>query len=184
MTELASDGQLRAAFIRWALVLAPGALLLGLLSGKMAGSGPGNPWFDALVKPAIYPPPAAFGIVWSILYLMMGIALAMVVAARGARWRRSAIVVFVVQFLLNLSWTPLFFAAHQITIALIVLAVLDAAVLVTIVLFARVRPAAAWLLAPYLGWVLFATALNYEFLRANSDADGKTDSGAVTRIEI
>lgn len=184
MTELASSGQLRAAFIRWALVLVPGILLLGFLSGRVAGAGPGNPWFDGLTKPAIYPPPAAFGIVWSILYVMMGLALALVVAARGARWRGVAIAAFVLQLLLNLSWTPAFFAAHQITVALIVVAVLDVAVLVTIALFARVRPAAAWLLAPYLAWVLFATALNYEFLRANPDADGKADSGAVTRIEI
>ncbi len=184
MTELASSGQLRAAFLRWALVLVPGILLLGFLSGRIAGAGPGNPWFDSLTKPAIYPPPEAFGIVWSILYVMMGVAAAMVAAARGARWRGAAIAAFVVQLLLNLSWTPVFFGGHQITIGLAVIAVLDVALLVTIVLFARVRPAAAWLLAPYLAWVLFATALNYEFLRANPDADGKANSGAVTRIEI
>ena len=91
MTELASTGQLRAAFIRWTLVLVPGILLLGFLSGRIAGAGQGNPWFDGLTKPSIYPPPAAFGIVWSILYVLMGLALAMVVAARGARWRRPAI---------------------------------------------------------------------------------------------
>ena len=184
MTELASSGQLRAAFIRWALVLVPGIVLLGFVSGRVANSGPGNAWFDALTKPAIYPPPAAFGIVWSVLYVMMGVALAMVVAARGAQWRGAAIAAFVVQLVLNLAWTPVFFAGHQITGGLVVIAVLDVAVLVTIVLFARIRPAAAWLLAPYLAWVLFATALNYEFLRANPDADGKANSGAVTRIEI
>ncbi|HVR91303.1 MAG TPA: TspO/MBR family protein [Novosphingobium sp.] len=184
MTELASDGQLRAAFIRWALVLVPGVLLLGLLSWQMGGSGPGNAWFAALAKPAIYPPPATFKIVWPILYVLMGIALAMIAAARSARWRGPAMAAFTVQLLLNLAWSPLFFAAHQITAALIVVAVVDVAVLVTIVLFARVRPAAAWLLAPYLAWILFATALNYEFLRANPDADGKANSGAVTRIEI
>ena len=184
MTELASPGQLRAAFIRWALVLVPGIVLLGFVSGRIANAGPGNAWFDALTKPAIYPPPAAFGIVWSILYVMMGVALAMVVAARGARWRGVAIAAFAVQFLLNLAWTPVFFAGHQITAGLAVIGVLDVAVLVTIVLFARIRPAAAWMLAPYLAWVLFATALNYEFLRANPDADGKANPGAVTRIEI
>ena len=184
MTELASTGQLRAAFIRWALVLVPGVLALGFLSGQVSGSGPGNPWFDGLIKPLIYPPPAAFGIVWSILYVMMGIAAALVAAARGARWRRAALIAFAVQFVINLAWTPTFFAAHQITYALAVIVALDVAVIVTIALFARVRSLAAWLLAPYLVWILFATALNWQFLVANPDADGQQTSGAVTRIEI
>ena len=184
MTELASPGQLRAALLRWSLVLVPGTLLLGFLSGRLAQSGPGNPWFDSLVKPAIYPPPAAFGIVWSVLYVMMGLALAMVVTARGAPGRGAAITAWVVQLLLNLAWTPVFFAAHQITAALGVIAALDVALLITLVLFWRVRRLAGVLMLPYLAWVLFATALTWQFLEANPDADGKDVSGAVSRIEI
>lgn len=184
MSELASPGQLRAAFLRWTLVLVPGIVLLGFLSGRVAGSGPGNPWFDSLVKPAIYPPPAAFGIVWTMLYVLMALALAMVVSARGAPGRGIAIAVFVLQLLLNLAWTPLFFGAHEITAALVLLAMLDVAVLVTVLLFRKVRPLAALLLLPYLAWVLFATQLNYEFLAANPGADGKAGSGASQRIEI
>ncbi len=184
MSEIALPGQLRAAFLRWALVLVPGLLMLGFFSGMVAGSGPGNPWFDDLVKPAIYPPPAAFGIVWSILYVMMGLALAMIAAARRAPGRGLAIAVFAVQFAVNLAWTPLFFGAHQITGALVLIAVLDVLVIVTIVLFRKIRPLAAWLLLPYLAWILFATALNYQFLRANPDADGRINSGATTRIVI
>jgi tryptophan-rich sensory protein len=52
------------------------------------------------------------------------------------------------------------------------------------VLFRKVRPLAATLLLPYLAWILFATVLNYEFLAANPDADGRPDSGAVSRIAI
>ena len=63
MAELASHGQLRLSLLRWALVLIPGVLLPGILSGTAAGSGPGNPWFDGLIKPSIYPPPQIFGIV-------------------------------------------------------------------------------------------------------------------------
>ena len=76
MNYLASSGQLRASLLRWSLFTVPLVVALGFLSGQAAGSGPGNPWFLDLVKPAIYPPPAAFGIVWSILYVMMGFALA------------------------------------------------------------------------------------------------------------
>ena len=175
MSEIAAPGQLRAAFLRWALFIVPGILFLGFFSGQMAGSGPGNPWFIALTKPAIYPPPAAFGIVWSILYVMMGIALTLVITARGAPGRSEAIAAFVVQLLLNLAWTPLFFAAHKITAALILLVVLDISVVITIVLFRRVRPMAALLLLPYLAWALFATALNWQFLSANPDAETGMD---------
>ncbi len=184
MTELALPGQLRAALLRWALVLVPGLLMLGFVSGMVAGSGPGNPWFDDLVKPAIYPPPAAFGIVWSILYVMMGLAAAMIASARGAPGRGLAIAVFAAQFAANLAWTPLFFGAHQISAALVLLVAIDVLVIATIVLFRKIRPLAAWLLVPYLAWILFASLLNYEFLRTNPDADGRAHSGAATRVVI
>ena len=141
MSALASPSQLRASFIRWSLFLVPGIVLLGALSG-MAGGGAGSPWFASLNKPSLYPPPATFGIVWTILYVMMGFALALVVTARGAPGRRGAIAAFVIQLALNLGWTPLFFGAHQITGALVLLGVIDLAVLTTVVLFWRVRPVA------------------------------------------
>lgn len=184
MAELASPAQLRGAFLRWALVLAPGILLLGYVSAAIAASGPGNLWFDSLVKPALYPEPIIFRIVWTLLYLLMGLALAMILAARGARGRGAAVVIFAVQLVLNLAWSPLFFAAHRIAAALVLLVVLDVAVLVTILLFWRVRPVAAGLLAPYLAWILFATLLNYQFLVANPGADGQAVPGAVTRVEL
>lgn len=184
MSELASSGQLRASLLRWVLVLVPGIVLLGFLSGTAANSGPGNPWFAALVKPDIYPPPQAFGIVWTILYVLMGVALAMVVTARGAPGRRIAIVAFCIQLALNLAWSPLFFGAHRIVWALYLIIAIDVAVLITIILFWRVRPVAAALLLPYLAWVMFATVLNWEFNIANPGADGQDVSGAVTRIEL
>lgn len=185
MNFLASREQLRASLIRWALVCVPLCVLLGFLVGRLSGSGPGDPWFDSLIKPSIYPPPAAFGIVWSILYAMMGFALALVGSAWGAHGRALAIAVFTVQFLVNLAWSPTFFGAHQITGGLIVLAVLDVLVALTIILFWRVRKLAAVLLLPYLAWVLFATALNYEFLRLNPQADGADGgTGAAARVRI
>lgn len=184
MTELASPGQLRASFLRWALVLVPGVLLLGFLMSAVAQSGPGNPWFDSLVKPPLYPAPQVFGIVWGILYAMMGLALAVIMSARGAWGRGSAVIAFVVQLALNLAWSPLFFGAHQIFYGLVLLVVIDLAVMVTIWLFWRVRPLAAWLLLPYLAWTLFATVLNWQFLQANPDADGREGAAQVQRIEL
>lgn len=167
MTELASPGQLRAAFLRWSLFIVPGILFLGFFSGAVAGSGDGNPWFMELVKPSLYPPPQVFGIVWSALYVLIGLALAMVITARGALGRGIAIAAFGVQLLLNLAWSPMFFGAHQMLAALVLLVVLDAAIIVTVVLFRRVRPLAAGLMLPYLAWCLFATLLNWQFLQAN-----------------
>lgn len=183
MNLLASRGQLRASFLRWALVTVPSVMLLGFLAGQLGG-GPDSVWFESLVKPSIFPPPMWFGIVWSILYLMLGFSLALVCAAWGARGRTAAIVVFLIQFAVNMAWTPLFFGAHQITSALILIAVLDVLVIITIVMFWRVRKLAAWLLVPYLAWILFATLLNYEFLRLNPGADGAQPVETVQRIEI
>ena len=184
MTVLASRGQLRASFLRWSLLIVPAVLLAGFASGVLGGSGPGDPWFDSLRKPAIYPPPATFGIVWSILYVMMGIALTLLVTARGAQGRGAALAAFAVQFALNLCWSPLFFGAHRITGALYLMFALDVALLVAVVLAWRVRRATAWLLLPYLAWVLFATVLNWQFLIANPDADGRAAAPATTRIEL
>lgn len=184
MNRLASPAQLRASLVRWSLFLVPAVLLLGFLSGQVAGSAADNPWFVALAKPAIYPPPQAFAIVWSLLYALMGLALALVCSAWGARYRLPAILAFALQLLLNLAWSPVFFARHDITLALVILAALDGAVLLTIVLFWKVRRAAGLLLLPYLAWILFATALNWQFLVLNPAADGSEDSNAVQRIEL
>lgn len=184
MNTIASPGQLKASFLRWALVLVPLVMLLGFVSGKLAQSGPDNPWFADLVKPGIYPPSATFGIVWSILYLMMGLAAAMIAAARGAPGRGLALAMFAVQLVLNLAWTPLFFGAHQMTWALYLLIALDIAVAVTAFLFWKVRTVAGALLLPYFAWVCFATLLNWQFLQLNPDADGRPTSNAVQRIEL
>ena len=184
MNRLASPAQLRASVLRWALFLVPAVMLLGFLSGQYAGSTADNPWFAALAKPPTYPPPATFGVVWTVLYALMGFALALVCAAWGARYRSPAILAFALQLALNLAWSPVFFGEHEITRALILIAALDIAVLLTLVLFWKVRRVAGLLLLPYFAWVLFATVLNWQFLQLNPEADGVEVSNAVQRIEL
>ncbi len=183
MNVIASRSQLRASFLRWALLTVPAVLLLGFLAGRLGGDA-SSLWFQSLVKPAIFPPPVWFGIVWSILYIMLGFALALVCAAWGARGRSAAITLFLIQLAVNMAWSPVFFGQHQITAGLIIIAVLDVLVIITIALCWRVRKLAAVLMLPYLAWILFATVLNYEFLRLNPDADGVQTSGAVQRMEF
>ena len=184
MTDLASTGQLRASFLRWALVAVPGIVLLGLLGSQLANSGESNAWFASLAKPALYPPPQLFGIAWTALYVLMGVAFALVLSARGAWWRGRAASAFLVQLALNLAWSPVFFALHQITAALVLIVAMDVTVLVTVWLFWRVRVLAAWLMLPYLAWILFATLLTWQFLAANPGADGRQVPGASQRIAI
>ena len=183
MNLLASRGQLRASLIRWALLCVPGVMLLGFLAGQVGGDA-NSAWFEALTKPGIYPPPAAFGIVWTILYAMLGFALAVVCAAWGARGRAVAIVAFLLHLALNLAWTPLFFGAHEIEMALYLLVAIVLTGFGVAVLFWRVRRLAAWLMVPYLAWVCFATVLNYQFMVLNPDAGGAEPSGAAQRIEF
>jgi tryptophan-rich sensory protein len=176
--------QLRASLLRWALFCIPAIMLLGYLSGMVAGSAADNPWFAALDKPGIYPPPIVFPIVWGALYFMMGLAFALVCAAWGARFQLPAIMAFVLQLLLNLAWSPVFFAAHEITTALVLIVAMDVAVILTIVLFFKVRRTAGLLLLPYLAWILFATLLTWQLLQLNPELDGTSPSNAVQRIEL
>ena len=171
MNEIASPGQLRLDYLRWALVTVPAILFLGFLSGRIANSGYGNRWFDALEKPAFMPPGWAFGAAWTILYILMGLALAMIIHARGSRGRGMAILLFLAQLVMNLLWSPLFFRAHQVDNAFILILLLIATVAATALLFWRIRPAAGLLLLPYLVWLAFASVLNYEIGRLNPQAE-------------
>lgn len=182
MNVLASKAQLRASFLRWALFLVPLVLLVGFTAGQLGG--PDSPWFAGLVKPAIYPPPAVFGIVWSILFVLIGLSLAIVASAWGAAGRGVALGVFAVQFLITQSWTAVFFGMQDMAGALYVIGVAAALLLVSIALFWRVRRLAALLLLPYLAWVCFAGTLNYAFIQANPDGGAKGASGAETRVAL
>ncbi len=184
MSMIASSGQLRASYIRWALFLVPAIVLLGALSGQLAGNGENNLWFDTLEKPAVYPPGWLFGVAWTILYALMGLSVAVIASARGARGRGLAAVVFAVQLALNLAWSPVFFGAHSIAGAVGLIVALDIAVVVTLILFWKIRPIAGILLLPYVAWLAFATYLTVEIYRANHNLDGGEVSGAVQRVEF
>ena len=182
MNLIASKAQLRASFLRWALLMVPLVLLIGFTAGQLGG--PDTPWFQGLEKPAIYPPPAAFGIVWSILFVMIGLALALVAGAWGAMGRGLALGVFAVHFLVTQSWTAVFFGMQDMQAGLYVLGFAVISLLIALPLIFRVRRAAGLLLLPYFAWVCFASVLNYEFIRANPDGGQRGGSGAATRIEF
>lgn len=140
---------------RWpAFLFVAGVLGLGLLIG--AFSAP-DEWYQALAKPAFTPPGWVFGPVWTVLYIMIGVA--------GWRvWRLSdaggAMAAWWVQMALNFIWTPTFFIAHAIGVALVVIVLLLAAILAFIALTWRRDRVAALLFVPYAAWVAFASLLN------------------------
>lgn len=136
-------------------------VLGGLSAVTMGGSL--SEWYPSLRKPPGTPPNAIFGPVWTLLYAMMGVAGALVwhrhaalpgeATARGLRW-------FVIQLVLNVAWTPVFFGLQRLGPALVVIAALWVAIGLTIRCLAPVSRVAAGLLAPYWLWVSYAAYLN------------------------
>ncbi len=114
-------------------------------------------WYAGLAKPAFNPPNWIFAPVWTLLYIMVAVA--------GWRtWdsepRSGGMTVWFIQLALNFSWSPVFFGAHMIGAALVIVAMLLAAILGFIVMRWPRDRAAALLFVPYAGWVAFATLLN------------------------
>ena len=171
MSQLASASQLRMSLLRWALFVIPAVMLLGFLSGRVSGSTGDSSWYQALFKPELQPPGWAFGVVWPTLYFLMGLAFAMVLHARGARYRTAAVALFIAQLAVNLAWSPIFFGQHKVSTAFYVILAMIALAIATTFVFARVRKGAAWLMVPYLVWITFAAGLNYEIDRLNPDAE-------------
>jgi len=134
--------------------------LFGGLSGWLSNSGFGNPWFDSLDKPSFMPPGWAFGVVWPILYALLGIAVAMVIAQPPSPRRTFGLTLFVVQLVLNFAWSPIFFAKHDLSLAKWVIFIMAIVAAAAAGQFWRIRMAAGLLLIPYLAWLVFAATLN------------------------
>ncbi|MDE2604902.1 MAG: tryptophan-rich sensory protein [Burkholderiales bacterium] len=148
-----------ASLLPWlALVIAAGAL--GALASREAAS-----FYAQLSRPSWAPPAGIFGPVWTALYLMMGVAAWRVATALAQR--QPGLALFLAQLAANVLWSWLFFAWHLGGVAFADILLLDALVIATIVAFWRADRAAAALLLPYLGWIGFATALNWVVWQGN-----------------
>lgn len=124
------------------------------------------PWYESLAKPGWTPPNWLFGPVWTILYLMMGVAAWLLWRKSGVReWPMR---LFLVQLLLNVTWSALFFGLRSPGAGFVEIVLLWSAILATLIAFAGVAPVSGWLLLPYLVWVGYAAALNFSIWRLNS----------------
>lgn len=144
----------KALIICLLIPLAVGGLAAWLTMGSMAQ-------FAALAQPLLSPPGWVFPVVWTILYLLMGWA-SFLIWKSGAPQaaKKRALGLYGVQLAVNFVWPLLFFRAGLYGFALIWLVILLVLVAETMLAFGRIDRRAAWLLAPYFLWLLFAAYLN------------------------
>lgn len=155
---------------RIALITVPAIVGFGSLSGWLSNSGEGNGWYRSLEQPFFQPPGWAFGVVWPILYLCLGIALALILQEPRTRQRRVALILFFAQLILNYAWSPIFFGAQDIQLGLVTILVMTGLAAMAANQFWRMRRLAGALMIPYLAWLCFAATLNAAILRLNPGA--------------
>ena len=143
------------------LVMVVSCLAIGYLSSFATRSGM-ELWFSTLEKPSFYPGSGVFQPVWTLLYIMMGIAAGLVWGQLDNRVDevRKALVLFAIQLLLNGLWSVLFFGLKNPLLALLEIIILWLIIYETYVKFSKINNIAGYLMLPYLLWVAFATVLN------------------------
>jgi benzodiazapine receptor len=125
-------------------------------------------WYADLAKPSFNPPDWVFGVVWPILYVMMGVAAFLISNNRiSSKQTKVALVLFLFQLILNCLWTPIFFGLHMMGLALAEIILLWVAILFTIIAFWRLSKPASYLMVPYILWVSFAIVLNASLWHLN-----------------
>lgn len=141
-----------------------GAILLceaaGILGTFFTVSQIQSWYLTELIRPSFSPPNWLFGPVWTMLYALMGISLFLVWEMKKSKERSHALGVFFLQLALNALWTPIFFGLHATGAAFAVILLMCCTIIWNIIVFYRLKKAAAYLLVPYLLWVSFASVLN------------------------
>lgn len=140
------------------------AILLPLLVGAGASflSREGFSTFETVNKPPLTPPPYVFAVVWTLLYILMGISSYLVFVARKPQNQTdAALKIYGVSLLLNFIWPLLFFGLGAYLLSFFELLLLWVSVLLTILAYRKINASAAWLQVPYFLWVTFAAYLNF-----------------------
>ena len=142
-------------------------LLVGFSGSQFTDTGQGT-WYASIDKPDWNPPGWVFGPVWTSLYILMGIAFYLIWKSdTPRRQKNAAMILWVVQLVLNFLWSFIFFEQHELGLAVIEIILLWLAILATIFAFARISRLAAWLLVPYISWVSFASILTWTIWELN-----------------
>jgi len=151
-----------------------GWLVVSFIAAGIGGAASvqAGPFYTQLVRRDWAPPPSVFGPVWTVLYVLMGIAAWLVWRVGGFRAARFALTLFLAQLALNALWSWLFFGWHRGGLAFANILLLWALIVATLIAFWRISPLAGALLIPYLLWVSFAAVLNYSVWRLNPQVLG------------
>jgi tryptophan-rich sensory protein len=150
-----------AGLLGWLLLTFAAAAI-----GALASSGAGA-FYGQIVRPGWAPPAWLFAPVWTVLYLLMGVAAWLVWRIRGFKAARKPLALFIIQLAANALWTWLFFVWHQGALAFVEIILLWCLIAATVVSFRKHSGTAAALLLPYLAWVTFASALTFATWRLN-----------------
>jgi tryptophan-rich sensory protein len=149
-------------------LLSAGCVIAASTAGRLISKAPVAGWYTTLVKPSFNPPNWAFPVAWTLLFALMGVAFWRILRTPvGTPWRPAAVALFVTQLVLNVAWSVAFFGAHSPLFGMCVIVPFWLTILATALVFHRLDRPAAWLLAPYLAWVAFATLLNAAIWRMN-----------------
>ncbi|MBE5960749.1 MAG: tryptophan-rich sensory protein [Lachnospiraceae bacterium] len=139
-------------------------LFIGFLAGALTSNS--QELYKMMEKPSFSPPAILFPIVWTILYILMGISYYLVIQS-DSDLKDKAVKVYFTQLLLNFFWSIIFFNLQNYLAAFIWILLLIAAVIAMIVVFCRIKKIAGCLQIPYLLWLLFAAVLNFAVYRLN-----------------
>lgn len=124
-------------------------------------------WYSQLNQPSFNPPDWIFGPVWTLLYLLMGVSCFIIWKTKSGKKRNRALLIFIVQLILNFFWSFIFFYLKNIGFAMFEIFILWTSIVVMLILFYKVKSIAAWINLPYFLWVSFAAALNLAYFILN-----------------
>lgn len=156
-----------SSMVQWGLVASVALPLgLGALAGYATRGDVKGQWYQSLEKPGWQPPSYIFGPVWTVLYVLMGVAAWRVWKAGG---RTEPMTLYALQLGLNVAWSFLFFRARNLKWAVLDILALLSVLVATTTSFYRVDKVAGYLMMPYLAWVTFATVLTLSIYTKNKD---------------
>ena len=146
------------------------SILLPLSLGAIAGmftSQSVPEWYSTLNRPSFNPPNWIFGPVWTTLYILMGISFFLIWKQEVSKERNRAVLIFLLQLLLNFAWSFIFFYFNMIGLALVEIILLWISIVLMLVVFFKIKPLTSYINIPYLLWVTFATVLNASYYILN-----------------
>ncbi|RKD30711.1 TspO/MBR family protein [Lacrimispora algidixylanolytica] len=139
-------------------------LAVGLVSGILSKNS--MTMYNSLNQPALSPPGWIFPVVWTILYILMGVS-SYLIATSPSLKKQEALLLYAIQLFLNFIWSPIFFGLGNYFLAFLVLVLLWYVIVKMIRAFFRIDPTAALLQIPYLLWITFAGYLNLAIIFLN-----------------